>query len=112
MRKTYVYSDDQHPVSEEGDHCSCEHAEKTEAPKVTELLLFTSPTCPNCKTAKLLLDREGIAYKALDAATNRELTEAYGIKKAPTLLVPEGDSFHAYDNASLIKGYIEASKKR
>ena len=112
MRKTYVYSDDQHPVSEEGDHCSCEHAEKAEAPKVTELLLFTSPTCPNCKTAKLLLDREGIAYKALDAATNRELTEAYGIKKAPTLLVPEGDSFHAYDNASLIKGYIEASKKR
>ena len=60
----------------------------------------------------MLLDREGIAYTALDAASNRELTEAYGIKKAPTLLVPDGDSFRAYDNASLIKGYIEASKKK
>ena len=112
MRKTYVYEDGQQPEVSVGDHCKCDHEQhKEEAPKVTELMLFTSPTCPNCKTAKMLLDREGIAYKQVDAIGNRELTEAYGIKQAPTLLVPEGDSYKAYENPSLIKGYIESTKK-
>ena len=111
MRKTYVYDDTQHPELAEGDHCEIE-AKKEEAPKVTELMLFTSPTCPNCKTAKMLLDREGIAYRQLNAIENKELTEAYGIKQAPTLLVPNGASYVVYDNASQIKGYIESTHKK
>ena len=111
MRKTYVYDDAQHPELAEGDHCAVE-TKKEEAPKVTELMLFTSPTCPNCKTAKMLLDREGIAYRQLNAIENKELTEAYGIKQAPTLLVPNGASYVVYDNASQIKGYIESTHKK
>ncbi len=112
QRKTYELKKGEEPHQFE-EVCKCEeHNEvKTETPKVNELLLFTSPTCPNCKVAKMLLDKEGIKYHQIDAYANKEMSEAYGIQNAPTLLVPEGDSFKAYDNASLIKGYIEASKR-
>ncbi len=109
-RKTYVIDENQEAPAEEGKFCSVE-APKKETPRVEELLLFTSPTCPNCKMAKMLLDKSGLAYHNLDAAENRELTEAFGIKQAPTLLVPDGDSYKVYENASLIKGYIESQKK-
>lgn len=112
QRKTYELKKGEEPHQFE-EVCKCEeHNEvKTEAPKVNELLLFTSPTCPNCKVAKMLLDKEGIKYHQIDAYANKEMSEAYGIQNAPTLLVPEGDSFKVYDNASLIKGYIETSKR-
>lgn len=112
QRKTYELKKSEEPHQFE-EVCKCEeHNEaKTETPKVNELLLFTSPTCPNCKVAKMLLDKEGIKYHQIDAYANKEMSEAYGIQNAPTLLVPEGDSFKVYDNASLIKGYIEASKR-
>ncbi len=112
QRKTYELKKGEEPHQFE-EVCKCEeHNEvKNETPKVNELLLFTSPTCPNCKVAKMLLDKEGIKYHQIDAYANKEMSEAYGIQNAPTLLVPEGDSFKVYDNASLIKGYIETSKR-
>lgn len=112
QRKTYELKKGEEPHQFE-EVCKCEEHNKvkTETPKVNELLLFTSPTCPNCKVAKMLLDKEGIKYHQIDAYANKEMSEAYGIQNAPTLLVPEGDSFKVYDNASLIKGYIETSKR-
>lgn len=109
-RKTYVVGEKD--LEAEGDTCSCgHHHQEAEGPKVTELMLFTSPTCPNCKLAKSLLDKAGISYSAIDAVTNHDITEAFGIKQAPTLIVPSGDSYKVYENASLIKGYIESTKK-
>ncbi len=74
------------------------------------LLLFTSPTCPNCKIAKSMLEKANIAYTALDALENKDLAISLGVKRCPTLLVPNGNGYDAYDNASLIKGYIEGRK--
>ena len=111
MRKTYDIREDQHPTVEEGDHCECGHEHHVEAPEVKQILLFTSPTCPNCKMAKMLLDKAGIPYQNIDAVSNKELTESFGIKQAPTLIVPEGNGFKTYENASLIKGFIEQGKK-
>ena len=91
------------------EHCDCQNHE-AHALKVTEPLLFTSPTCPNCKMAKMMLDKEGIHYKNVDAASNKETTLAFGVTKAPTLIVPNGDSYDVYENASLIRGYIEKLK--
>jgi len=110
-RQTYLINENENPnhVGPQAS-CSCGHPEKSEAPKVTELLLFTSPTCPNCKMAKMLLDKGGISYKNIDATTDKEAAQAYGITKAPTLLVPNGSSYDVYENASLIKGYIEKVK--
>ncbi len=71
------------------------------------LLLFTSPTCPNCKMAKAMLDKVGIQYSQIDAIQNKNLTTEYGVKKAPTLLVSDGETVVKYENASEIKRYIE-----
>ncbi len=95
--------------SEKDEHCSCQEHEHSK-PKATGLMLFTSATCPNCKMAKMLLDKEGISYQNIDAVANKETTMAFGITKAPTLIVPNGDGYDVYENASLIRGYIEKAK--
>ena len=107
-RQTYNIDLDE-KITKHEDTCECEK-EAQEAPKVTEIMLFTSPTCPNCKMAKMMLEKAGIAYKNVDAIKNKDLTIAYGITKAPTLLVPNGESYDVYDDASQIRGYIQSVK--
>ncbi len=80
---------------------------KEEEVKTNEILLFTTKTCPNCKMAKLILDKAGVEYRAIDAEDQKDLTVKYGVKKAPTLLVPNGNGLDVYDNASKIKGFAE-----
>ena len=83
-----------------------------EEPKQTlnETLLFGTKTCPNCKMAKMLLEKAGMPYKWVDAEENIELTNSFGVKKAPTLLVPEDGEIRVFEDASNIKGYIESKK--
>ncbi len=107
QRKTYDIANSvlKHDGAVEECACSCE-----EAPKTESLMIFTTKTCPNCKMAKMMLDKAGIAYTTIDAEDNKDVTLSYGVKKAPTLLVPNGNGFDVYDNASKIKGYIESIK--
>ena len=78
------------------------------APALHGPVLFTRSGCPNCKTSKLMLDKAGVRYSVIDAEQDAESTRRYGVKKAPSLLVPDGDGFHMYDNASEIRRYIES----
>ncbi len=76
----------------------------------TNVLLFTTKTCPNCKMSKMMLDKAGIDYLVVDAEDEKELTYRFGVRKAPTMLVENGETFDRYENASEIKGYIERVK--
>ena len=78
------------------------------APALHGPVLFTRSGCPNCKTSKLMLDKAGVRYSVIDAEQDAESTRRYGVKKAPSLLVPDGDGFQMYDNASDIRRYIES----
>ena len=70
-------------------------------------MLFTTSTCPNCKIAKAMLDKAGIKYQQINVDENKDIAIAYGISKAPTLLVPDNNNgYISYDNASLIRKYI------
>jgi len=71
------------------------------------ILLFTTKTCPNCKMAKMILDKAGIKYSTVDAEDDKNITLSYGVKKAPTMLVPAIDGYDRYDNASFIKKFAE-----
>ena len=75
---------------------------------ITKPLLFTRTGCPNCKTSKMMLDKAGVKYDGVNAEEDKETTLSFGIKKAPTLLVPDKDGFKLYDNASEIRKYIES----
>ena len=83
-------------------------AAPAEAPAASEssVILFKTPTCPNCKAAAALLDKAGVAYTALNANENASLVNKYGVKQAPTLVVVDGDSFEKYRGVSDIKGWL------
>ncbi|MBR2123469.1 MAG: ribonucleoside triphosphate reductase [Lachnospiraceae bacterium] len=72
------------------------------------VLLFKTPTCPNCKAAGALLDKAGVAYRALNANEEKELAEKFGVKQAPTLIVisEDGSAFEKYRGVSDIKGWL------
>ena len=74
---------------------------------VSNAQLFSTPTCPNCKVAKALLDRSNYHYTVLNASENVGLVEKYNIKQAPTLVIAKGDGTYAkYIGVSEIKGML------
>ena len=102
-RKTYNIENSvltKKDIVEEVTECKCETT-------TNDLLLFTTKTCPNCKMAKMVLDKKGIKYVVVDAEEEKELTINYGVKSAPTLLVPSADGFEKIENASNIKRFVE-----
>ena len=86
---------------------ACECKKEEVKPELDGPVLFTRNGCPNCKTSKMMLDKAGIKYAVVNAEEDKALTLKYGVKKAPTLLVPTGSGYTAYDNASEIRKYIE-----
>ena len=98
------------PVDEEPAPKAAPAAEqpgKTEAAVSSDgVLLFKTPTCPNCKAAAALLDKAGIAYTALNSNEEKELVMKYGVKQAPTVVILNGDGFEKYRGVSDIKGWL------
>ncbi len=74
--------------------------------ELNNVLLFKTPTCPNCKAAMALLDRAGIHYTALNANEEKELVERYGVRQAPTLVLVGKDGFEKFRGVSDIKGWL------
>ena len=70
------------------------------------ILLFKTPTCPNCKAAAAILDKAGVQYTALNANEEKDLVEKYGIRQAPTLVIDNDSSFEKYRGVSEIKGWL------
>jgi len=105
-RKTYNISTSKlkrEVVEEQKCECRCEES-------LDKITLFATKTCPNCKMAKMLLDKAKIKYEVVDAEENADLATKFGVKKAPTLLVPTKKGMEVYDNASEIRRYIEGNK--
>ena len=83
-------------------------AEKKQAGNA-RALLFVSATCPNCKLAVSLLEKAGFLFKKVLATENVELTNKYGVRQAPTLVVlGADDSFEKFRGVSEIKGMLTA----
>jgi len=106
-RKVYDVANSKFTAKEESA-CECKQEATDTAKAITTPILFTRNGCPNCKTSKMMLDKAGIKYDVINAEENKELTVSYGIKKAPTLLVPTENGVAYYDNASEIRKYIES----
>ena len=89
-------------------------AEKASEPACAEgkAILFATATCPNCRIACTYLDKAGYAYEKLLANENADLAVSYGVKQAPTLIVPKADgTYEKYAGAGAIKGYLEEKYK-
>ena len=68
--------------------------------------LFTTKTCPNCKTAIDCLEND--SFVQIDAEENMELASRYGVMQAPTLVVVNENDFVKVVNASNIKKYADS----
>ena len=83
-------------------------AEQSESPVSadgTEILLFATKTCPNCRVAAAYLDQAGIPYHKLLADENADLVEKYEIRQAPTLVLlkPNGIAEKIVDLSNIKK---------
>jgi ribonucleoside-triphosphate reductase len=74
------------------------------------IYLFASATCPNCKIAEALLSKAEISYVKLLAEENVALTESFGIKQAPTLVVISGGEAEKYVSVANIKKFMQTVK--
>ena len=99
----------QAPVAEAKPEPLAEPAAKAPAAQA-DILLFKTPTCPNCKLAMVLLDKAGVAYTALNANENKELVNEYGVKQAPTMVLLGSDGFQSFRGVSDIKGWLMGKK--
>ena len=109
-RKTYDIAHSHLDPAKHPASCACGEepaaGEQAAAPAAGTALLFTTPTCPNCRLAVTLLDRQGFSYEKLNAEENADLARHYGVKQAPTLIVPTEAGFEKYAGAGAIKQYI------
>ncbi len=88
---------------------AAEPAKKRENPGNSRALLFVSCLLSNCKLAISLLEKEGFLFKPIVATDNIELTNKYGVKQAPTLIVlGGGDEYTKFKGVSEIKGMLTA----
>ncbi len=83
-----------------------EQTAQSESADAQGVILFKTATCPNCKAAAALLDKAGVQYTALNADEQPELVAKYGIKQAPTLVIPNGEEFEKFRGVSDIKGWL------
>ena len=72
----------------------------------TARYLFTTSTCPNCRTAREMLAEE--PYEVIDAERHPELVQKYGILQAPTLVVLDHGETFKYVNVSNIQRYVDS----
>ncbi|BDU50459.1 ribonucleoside triphosphate reductase [Haliovirga abyssi] len=71
-----------------------------------KIMLFTTKTCPNCPKAKdELKDINNIEH--LDANDNMELTQKFGIRAVPTLVVLENGNHKVYSGLNNILRFKE-----
>ena len=96
-----------------GPDCSCHDKKKTKKEEKVkdQVILFGTKTCPNCASAKKLLEKAKIKYTFVDAEEEVDLTKKFGVKQAPTLVEVKKGEATVIANLSNIKKYVEEHKK-
>ena len=85
------------------------HAEEEHPHK--KMILITTKTCPNCKSAKNYLNEKGVDYEVVlaDEEEGANIARKYNIMQAPTLIVPDemDDGVKLYENVSSIRSFLD-----
>ena len=87
---------------------AAEKAEEKPQEAEAHVILFATPTCPNCKIAMAALEKANVAYEKIYATEQPELAKQYGVRQAPTLVVVHGAESAKYAGVSEIKKYLNA----
>ncbi len=102
------HANDKKKADVEADGACCEPATTTNVAGADRVILFATTTCPNCKMAKVFLDKAGIGYEVIFADKDPESAKAFGVRVAPTLVVMhENEVVESISNLSNIRKYID-----
>ena len=101
-----------HGIKAEETACCCEKPAAEAAPAVgaERVVLFATKTCPKCKIAASLLEREGVEFDKVYHEDSPEFAKEHGISQAPTLVVETGDKVITFSDITGVKQFI-ANKK-
>ena len=84
----------------------CHEADDAPAGGEERTILFVSHTCPNCRTAKTVLDNAGVEYETVVADDNVDLVHRYGVYQAPTLVKVNEAGVESFRGVSEIMGWL------
>ena len=76
--------------------------------KAGRVLLFTTKTCPNCRTAKKMLQDAGVEYTAVSAEEQPDLVRKYRVMQAPTLVAVTDHGTESAAGVTMIRRMIES----
>ena len=68
--------------------------------------LYTTATCPNCRSIKPILEKAGISFEERDVEQYLREATALGLTQAPTLVV-QGDPPAVYAGVAKIKAFLK-----
>ncbi len=88
-----------------------EAAKNAQAAGEKKIMLFATRTCPNCKIAVTLLEKAGVPFEKIIADENPDLTQKYGVKQAPTLVVDDSKTVEKIAGAGAIRAFADAYGK-
>jgi glutaredoxin 3 len=80
-----------------------------------KVVIYTTPVCPFCVSAKRLLKKKGVAYVEVDVAGDDEariqLTERTGLRTVPQIFVGDehvggSDDLHALEAAGKLDALL------
>jgi len=109
MRKEYDV--EHHDCCKKKTKCEKEEEKECTCKEKDGILLFGTKTCPNCASAKKILDKAKIKYTFVDAEEEVELTKNFKVKQAPTLVEIKKGEATLIPNLSNIKKYADEYKK-
>ena len=102
-------------LSDEIKDCKCEHTNEVHENKAqdltspSELKLFVTSTCANCKMVEEILHEKNIKFTEIDANANQELVNKYHVMSAPTLIVRDvNNNEKAISSLSSIVDYVDS----
>ena len=78
---------------------------------VSNITLFATTTCPNCKMAEKFLNDAGIPFVKVYADQSPDEAKKYAITAAPTLVIEGDNGFEKVMNVSNIRKFAENFKK-
>ena len=84
-------------------------SEEVDSEKESETLLFTTPTCGNCKMIKEFLAGIHFGYRAVNALESETLVNHYGVSTVPTMVTVKNGKVEKIENASNIIAFAQAS---
>ncbi len=97
------------PRPEGSGACACSSQEEAAGDAGNRTILFTTPTCPNCKVAIPMLEKAGVEFEKLTPlGENAEFAAKLGIKQAPTLVIINGNDIKRYAGVAEISAYIKS----